>query len=238
MVIDTGGHYLYGMAHLPESNLFTTKVVICSPIGIEWSHSFFPLTRFSRNLAEKGIAVFRFDISGMGESSGNLVNQDLGNLKNELYMIIDHINEHFPAGKIVLMGFRFGGLLALSLLSYDEIEDIILFDPVLDLVQYRKEIFMTSILSGTYSNTGYLFSEKLIDSFQYVVMFDENIDLQKIKKIFFSKRGYLSNRRLGNVFKKMSHEVIELDIQADPFWNKQSLSICKRFERKVLDLLV
>ncbi len=65
-------------------------------------------TRISKALAQRGIAVLRFDFTGLGESEGEFAGTNFSSNVADLVAAADYLREHFEAPSI-LVGHSFGG---------------------------------------------------------------------------------------------------------------------------------
>lgn len=70
-------------------------------------------TRISRALAEEGIAVLRFDFTGLGSSEGDFGATDFSSNTDDLVCAADHLREHYAAPSI-LIGHSLGGAAVLA----------------------------------------------------------------------------------------------------------------------------
>jgi len=69
--------------------------------------------RISRALTDYGIAVLRFDFTGLGESGGDFANTNFSSNIADLIHAADHLREHFVAPSI-LIGHSLGGAAVLA----------------------------------------------------------------------------------------------------------------------------
>lgn len=69
--------------------------------------------RISRALTDFGIAVLRFDFTGLGESGGDFANTNFSSNIADLIHAADHLREHFAAPTIVI-GHSLGGAAVLA----------------------------------------------------------------------------------------------------------------------------
>ncbi|MBA0125107.1 alpha/beta fold hydrolase [Haloechinothrix sp. YIM 98757] len=69
--------------------------------------------RIARSLAESGIAVLRFDFTGLGHSEGEFGNTDFTSNVEDLVHAADHLREHYAAPTI-LLGHSLGGAAVLA----------------------------------------------------------------------------------------------------------------------------
>src|ERR1700687_2339446 len=65
-------------------------------------------TRISRSLAGQGIAVLRFDFTGLGSSTGDFANTNFSSNIEDLIAAVDFLRERCAAPKI-LIGHSLGG---------------------------------------------------------------------------------------------------------------------------------
>ncbi len=70
-------------------------------------------TRISRALAEAGVAVLRFDFTGLGHSDGEFANATFSSNIDDLVYAADHLREHYAAPTI-LIGHSLGGAAVLA----------------------------------------------------------------------------------------------------------------------------
>ncbi len=77
------------------------------------SKDYIAATRISRGLAEHGIAVFRFDFTGLGSSEGDFANTNFSSNVGDLKLAADFLRKDFEAPKI-LVGHSLGGSAVLA----------------------------------------------------------------------------------------------------------------------------
>ena len=70
-------------------------------------------TRISRALTQQGIAVLRFDFTGLGNSDGDFANSNFSSNIQDLIAAADHLREHFQAPQL-LIGHSLGGAAVLA----------------------------------------------------------------------------------------------------------------------------
>src|SRR4051812_29243924 len=62
---------LFGWYHAPAGPRRAVGVVVCNPIGDDYTRAHRPLRHLAERLARAGVAVLRFDFHGTGDSSGD-----------------------------------------------------------------------------------------------------------------------------------------------------------------------
>ncbi|MAJ40017.1 MULTISPECIES: bifunctional alpha/beta hydrolase/OsmC family protein [unclassified Pseudoalteromonas] len=70
-------------------------------------------TRISRALTQQGIAVLRFDFTGLGNSDGDFANSNFSSNIQDLVAAADHLRTHFDAPQL-LIGHSLGGAAVLA----------------------------------------------------------------------------------------------------------------------------
>lgn len=123
-----------GMAHIPllEQKKARAVILLHGFTGSKLEpHRFF--LKISRELEALGIASFRFDFLGSGESDGNFEDMTVLNELAEAETILEYVRSHpnIDKEKVIVLGFSMGGLVA-SLLAGDhpeKIEKLILLAP-------------------------------------------------------------------------------------------------------------
>ncbi|MFN7249909.1 MAG: alpha/beta hydrolase family protein [Anaerobacillus sp.] len=161
---------LRGMAHIPEGDgQFPTVILYHGFTGTKLEpHRIF--LKISRALEAKGIASFRFDFLGSGESDGNFEDMTVINEVAEAETIFNYVssNSSVAKEKIVVLGLSMGGLVA-SLLAgklTDQIEKLILMAPagtMRDLILERvKDVPYIESLNA-YDLDGNLVGQDFVD---------------------------------------------------------------------------
>ena len=105
------GNTLAGILELPQEK----------PVGfVLFSHCFTcnkdlkAIVRISRELAERGWGVLRYDFSGLGGSSGEFSNSNFSTNRLDLQSAIDFLASEFTSPTF-LMGHSFGGAASMSM---------------------------------------------------------------------------------------------------------------------------
>lgn len=132
-----------GMAHLPEREKTPAVILLHGFTGTKLEpHRFF--LKVSRQLEAIGIASFRFDFLGSGESDDNFEEMTLLKELDQANTILDYVKSHpvIDENRITVLGFSMGGLVA-SLLAGDrseEIEKLILLAPAGNMAEAAEEM--------------------------------------------------------------------------------------------------
>ncbi|MEO9275945.1 bifunctional alpha/beta hydrolase/OsmC family protein [Marinomonas sp. 5E14-1] len=106
----SGDHTLSGLLETPESGIkFYALFAHCFTCGKDVAAA----SRISRALMEKGIAVLRFDFTGLGNSDGDFSNTNFSSNIQDLVAAADFLRNEYAAPKL-LIGHSLGGAAVLG----------------------------------------------------------------------------------------------------------------------------
>ena len=122
---------LFGMHYRPQQDQQTQShaILICHPLGHEYSRAYRNLQQFSLNLSKAGFNVFRFDYVGTGNSSGNSGDPLTSDYINNIKVAAEHLRQQSNCEKLSIVALRMGAPLAVSA-NINNLENLILWDPV------------------------------------------------------------------------------------------------------------
>lgn len=106
------GETLAGLLETPESNQSAIHYAIFAHC-FTCSKDVAAASRISRSLAKKGIAVFRFDFTGLGNSDGDFANTNFSSNIQDLLSAAQMLEDDFKAPSL-LIGHSLGGAAVLS----------------------------------------------------------------------------------------------------------------------------
>lgn len=133
---------LFGLHHPPSGGPPRRfGVVICNPFGQEYLRAHRSLRELARRLAETGFHVLRFDYFGCGDSSGDGDEVTLEQWLLDISAAIAEVKDTSASPKFALVGLRLGAsLAALRAAQRDDVERMVLWDPILDGAAYLEEL--------------------------------------------------------------------------------------------------
>jgi putative redox protein len=106
----SGDHTLSGLLETPEANVkFYALFAHCFTCGKDVAAA----SRISRALTAKGIAVLRFDFTGLGNSDGDFANTNFSSNIQDLVSAADFLRKEYSAPKL-LIGHSLGGAAVLG----------------------------------------------------------------------------------------------------------------------------
>jgi len=127
----SGANTLLGHLDVPETAGGSLGVLIVPPFAWEDVCSYRPLRFLGRTLAANGIPALRFDLPGMGDSSGGALDQGL--LEAWIQSVNDAATELRAATgvqEVAVVGIRMGAMLAVSAAARGaNIQDLVLWGP-------------------------------------------------------------------------------------------------------------
>ena len=124
-------------------------VVIASPVYEEMVKNYRREVMLARSLAARGVAVQRFHYRGTGHSDGDGRDLTFASMLEDLEVAAEHLRSRTGTARIVILGTRLGGLLALG--GNVERGPLVLWDPVIEPSAYFREL---SRLRGMQSVVG------------------------------------------------------------------------------------
>ena len=105
-------------------------VVLCPPIGHEYTHAHRTIVHAADALAVSGVSTYRLDYPGTGNSSGSEATADLVSLwLDSLESLVSFAERDVGAGNVSLLGMRLGGTLAGTLARRRPVRHLILWHP-------------------------------------------------------------------------------------------------------------
>lgn len=111
---NSGEHTLSGLLESPDSDIkFYALFAHCFTCGKDIAAA----SRISRALVAKGIAVLRFDFTGLGNSDGDFANTNFSSNIQDLVAAADFLREKYNAPKL-LIGHSLGGAAVLGVAKY------------------------------------------------------------------------------------------------------------------------
>jgi amino acid adenylation domain-containing protein len=121
---------LYGLYSPSTGPIASSPVLVCSPIGFEYTRCQFLLRTLMERLAESGAASLRFDFYGSGDSLGRDVEASPARWRADLRAALDELRRRTGAPQVRVFGLRLASLLALEALPADAVQRWVFWDPV------------------------------------------------------------------------------------------------------------
>lgn len=132
---------LYGVYHPSTTYSQNTEaVLICYPLWREYFRTHRAITQLANKLADSGFPVLRFDYSATGDSAGSTDECSLGQWLQDIEAAISELKDLSAAGKVSIVGLRFGATLAALISQRTQINQLVLWDPVVDGKSYIQNM--------------------------------------------------------------------------------------------------
>ena len=187
--INSGESQLFGWIHYntqdnPAVSSKNVAAVICNPIGWEYTHSHRTVRHLADSLATLGIPACRFDYQGTGDSPGlDLDPNRLETWQKDIQAAIDFTRRATGCEKICLIGIRLGATLAAWVATQQEVDFLILWNPVISGRRYVREIHAIAATSGLKKSSngtaletaGFLMSNETIEEIKHINLLQKNL---------------------------------------------------------------
>jgi len=131
---------LYGASHAPDTCPPRAAALFLAPFGEERKCACRLLLRTARACAGAGVAAFRFDLSGVGESTGDHGAATLRQWLEDAGAALDLVNETFAGAPWVAVGARLGANLAARLAASRGASRLVLIEPLLSGGDYVRDL--------------------------------------------------------------------------------------------------
>ena len=122
---------LFGWLHLPESGEASGAVLLCPTIGIEAVNARYAYMYLAGRLADAGLACFRFDYDGTGDSAGQQNDPDrVQAWLNSIQLAMELVGG-LGTDRIGVVGLRMGATLVAESFGSGPavVDDLVLWDP-------------------------------------------------------------------------------------------------------------
>lgn len=138
---ESEGKWLFAWLHRPAGGVTEHGVLICPPLGHEQVHSHRALRHLADRLAAQGLTVLRFDYHGTGDSDGTECDpQRLAVWQTNVSDATAWLRSQTGCTRISLVGLRLGAALAALHAEKHEVENLVLWAPVVKGRRYVREL--------------------------------------------------------------------------------------------------
>lgn len=167
--------FFFGRSERPLFGLFTRgrsdpgaveaaerAVLLCYPVGSEYLRAHRAFRQLNTLLNRSGFHVLRFDYACTGDSAGDGVEASLDEWLDDVDWAVDELLDTAGVDTLDVVGLRWGAALAaLGVRERDEIDRLVLWDPVVSGRAYLDEVLPDRTAEGVFGIEGYPFSAEL-----------------------------------------------------------------------------
>ena len=163
--------FYFGPSDRPLFGLFTRArepapaagaVLLCYPVGSEYMRAHRAFRQLNTLLNRAGFHVLRFDYSCTGDSAGQGVDARVSTWIEDVGWAIEELQDTAMVDRVSLVGLRWGATLAaLAARGRDDVDQIVLWDPVVSGAAYLDDRLGTPRPTGVVGIEGYPFSDVL-----------------------------------------------------------------------------
>jgi pimeloyl-ACP methyl ester carboxylesterase len=116
-----------------------SAVAICAPIGHEYMRTHRALRTLAMQLTRAGHGVLRFDWSGTGDSAGEPEGASVSAWVEDFHRAVEELRELVAAPLVSVVGLRLGGSLAALAAAGLDLDQLVLWDPVVSGARFLAE---------------------------------------------------------------------------------------------------
>jgi len=133
---------VFSWIHLPKDKKISKMgVVICNPLGYEYSHTHRTIRHLSDSLAYSGYANIRFDYHGTGDSFSDLFEANrIKTFIENIDTAVEELKQKTGVTEICLIGLRMGATLAATYCKSRSVDKLILWSPCIKGRLYVREM--------------------------------------------------------------------------------------------------
>ena len=134
ITLEQGGLKLFGVLHVPHDAYEVPCVLLLHGFGGHKVGKYRLAVRQAEALSKKGIASFRFDYRGCGDSEGDFCDITISSMLDDAIASLDFVKEHpqIDEKKIALCGRSMGGVLSALVAAKHPIQTLVLWAAMFD----------------------------------------------------------------------------------------------------------
>ena len=122
-------------------------VLICPALHAEFTRSYRREVLLARRLVADGFAVQRFHYRGTGNSDGDGEDVRVSTMRDDAAESLEHLQAWSGVDAPVLVGTRWGALVAAAAASTHPSAGLVLWEPLLDASRFFRDAFRTKLVN-------------------------------------------------------------------------------------------
>lgn len=115
-------------------------MVLCYPGPQEYMYTHWAFRKLASALSAEGFPVLRFDYRGTGDSSGELTEVGLDDWRRDVIDAAQELRDVAATPHVSIIGFRLGAVVATQAARELDVQDLVLWDPVVRGRDYLDEL--------------------------------------------------------------------------------------------------
>lgn len=140
------GERIYTFSYEPATAP-RAAVLICPALHAEFTRSYRREVLLARRLAGDGFAVERFHYRGTGNSDGDGEDVRVSTMRDDAAQSLEHLQAWSGIDAPVLVGTRWGALVAAAAASTHPSASLVLWEPLLDASRFFRDAFRTKLVN-------------------------------------------------------------------------------------------
>jgi pimeloyl-ACP methyl ester carboxylesterase len=226
---------LFGIHHPPlmKGQGRESAIVLCYPMAHEYFYVHRAFRQLATRLARAGFHTLRFDYYGFGDSSGDSEESDIDQWIDDISTAISEAKIRSGLRKVALIGLKLGASASvLAAARRDDIESLVLWEPILDGRKYVEELFALHDNWASENLPSHGSSTPSNGSFEIIGMplspriraGLEGIDLMKLQKplakniLAIENSKHLHGKSFNEIVRRLGNEVEYQPIPVPTAW--------------------
>jgi Serine aminopeptidase, S33 len=149
----SGPERLFGAAHLPEGGA-DVGVLFCSSLNHDLLNNYRREVLLARALARHGVAVQRFQYRGTANSDGDVRDITFEAMVDDATEAAARLRELSGAQRLVLLGTRFGALVAATVSARNADVPVVLLEPAVDGRRFFRAAIRAKLMQSVADRSG------------------------------------------------------------------------------------
>jgi alpha-beta hydrolase superfamily lysophospholipase len=179
ITLPSSGKKIFGILHLPVGVKSAPCALFCNGFGGHKCGKFRLSVRQAERLVQNGIASFRFDYRGTGDSEGGFDEITIQSQLDDISVCVEFLTKHgaIDSNRLAILGRSLGGALATMSANHHKPKTVVLWAPLFDTLPWFSKDVMHKALRITDDNkvyfAGTLLSPSLLSELQKIEIYPD-----------------------------------------------------------------
>lgn len=141
VLLENQGQKIFGVLHRPVTPGKCPAVLICHGLAGHKTGHYRIYVSLAKRLSEMGIAVFRFDFRGSGDSEGEFTETTVEGEVSDALVAVNYLASlpFVDPARIGVLGRSFGGVVSVLLAAkYGKVKSLALWSPIFDPGEWKE----------------------------------------------------------------------------------------------------